>query len=79
MTDLTTKEIKGISAKNIIALLSAVIFIEFTILMSYNSITNTQHENTSRIINLEKIIDKLSNENADLKTQIMIIQSRTKN
>ena len=76
MADLTTKEIKGISARNLIALLSSVIFIEFTILMSYNSITTTAKENRDRIILLENKVDKLTEENGDLKTRLSIMESK---
>ena len=76
MADLTTKEIKGISARNLIALLSSVIFIEFTILMSYNSITTTAKENRDRIINLEKSVDRLNDQVNDLKTRMSIMESK---
>lgn len=78
MTDLTTKEIKGISARNLIALLSSVIFIEFTILMSYNAITTTAKDNTNRITHLEQMVDKLNEKVGDLETKISVIESKTK-
>lgn len=78
MADLITKEIKGISARNLIALLSSVIFIEFTILMSYNALTTTAKENRDRVIHLEQTVDKLNDKVMDLQTRISIIESKTK-
>lgn len=78
MTDLTTKEIKGISARNLIALLSSVIFIEFTILMSYNAITTTARENKDRITNLEKRADKLEDQVNLLSTKVSVLETKLK-
>lgn len=78
MADLTTKEIKGISARNLIALLSSVIFIEFTILMSYNAITTTARENKDRITNLEKRADKLEDQLNLLSTKVSILETKLK-
>lgn len=78
MADITTKEIKGISARNLIWLLSSVIMIEFTILMSYNSLTSTAKENKDRINQFEFrqniLIDKVN----DLNTRMSIMESDKK-
>lgn len=74
MADLTTQEIKGISARNLIWLLSGVIMIEFTILMSYNSITVTAKQNTERIILLEQRQSKITDDINDIKTRISILE-----
>lgn len=78
MEELQNKEIRGISTRSLIGLLSSVIIIEFTILMSWNNVTSTSSGNKTRIEILEKKDDKEMDMINDLKTRISILESEVK-
>ena len=75
MEDITLKEIKGISARNLFWLLSSVIMIEFTIIMSYTTIMNNQKDAIDRLDRFERVQNKLMDHDADGQTQIRVLQT----
>lgn len=59
MTDLTTKEIKGLSIRNLIGLLSGIIVIEFTVIMGYAAITNNIKNSFDKVEKVDQTQQKV--------------------
>lgn len=85
-TDLTTKEIKGLSIKNLIVLLSSVIMIEFTIIMAYTAITNNVKNSLDKVEKVDqlqqKVLDRINifeREQDALKAEIRYLKEGNNN
>lgn len=78
MADITTKEIKGVSVKNIVGLLTAVILIEFTVITKISSVNQDVKSNYDRINRLEIQVAKDVDYINSLITRITVLESEKK-